>query len=215
MLVVDPGEESADLATAMAGHGAHLSWSHDSLDGLIEFGRIDPHVVVFSPDTPGMAPLEFVRAVVEHGSTYLVIGVTGDIAEEAGELVVAGAHGVVGRPYDADGLAELLHRTPRSLDDHARVSYGPICLDAGAYNVHVDGERLDDLPLKEFELLRALLLAAPGVVTDDALREALWGTAGPRPSGNTIAMHVTRLRHRLAGIATVRRIRGRGYSLSV
>ena len=79
----------------------------------------------------------------------------------------------------------------------------------------INGERIGDLPLKEFELLRALMLRAPEIVTDDELREALWGSEGLRPSGNTIAMHVTRLRHRLGDVADVRRIRGRGYSLTV
>jgi len=95
------------------------------------------------------------------------------------------------------------------------VVVGPIELDATAYSVRVDGERIADLPLKEFELLRTLMLRAPGVVTDEELRAALWGgTAGWR-SGNTIAMHVTRLRARLGDVATIRRIRGRGYSLTL
>ncbi|UMG91096.1 helix-turn-helix domain-containing protein [Nocardioides sp. TF02-7] len=52
-------------------------------------------------------------------------------------------------------------------------------------------------------------------MTDEELREELWGVAGRRPAGNTIAMHVTRLRARLGDAAVVRRIRGRGYALTV
>ncbi|NHA01503.1 helix-turn-helix domain-containing protein [Nocardioides sp. W3-2-3] len=59
------------------------------------------------------------------------------------------------------------------------------------------------------------MLHAPGVVTDDELGDALWGTSGHRPGGNTIAMHVTRLRARLGSAAVVRRVRGRGYSLTI
>jgi len=57
-------------------------------------------------------------------------------------------------------------------------------------------------------------VAQLGVVTDDELRDALWGTDGKRPGGNTIAMHVTRLRSRLGSAVDVRRIRGRGYCLT-
>ena len=128
--------------------------------------------------------------------------------------MLAGASAVVARPYSAAHLWELLSHSPRSLDEHARLTVGPIELDAVAYRVLVDGERIADLPLKEFELLRALMLRAPGVVTDDELREALWGAEGVQPGGNTIAMHATRLRHRLGAAAAVRRIRGRGYSLT-
>ena len=37
------------------------------------------------------------------------------------------------------------------------VSFGPIELDARTFTVRVRGERIQDLPLKEFELLRALM----------------------------------------------------------
>ena len=104
---------------------------------------------------------------------------------------------------------------PRSVSEHARVEVGPIELDASAFTVRVNGQRIADLPLKEFELLRELMLHSPGLVTDDELGEALWGASGRRPGGNTIAMHVTRLRARLGPVAVVRRIRGRGYSLTV
>lgn len=215
VLVVDPAEDDRGLVTAMAGRGVHLTWVATTSEGLIEFGRLDPHVVVVAADADGAATCDFVAAVVERGTAYVVAGVRDDAAAEAGELVLRGAHAVVARPYDPAELWDVLHRAPRSLDDHACVRFGPIELDAGSYSVRVAERRIKDLPLKEFELLRALLLSAPEVVTDDALRSALWGPAGTRPSGNTIAMHVTRLRHRLAGTAEIRRIRGRGYSLTL
>jgi DNA-binding response OmpR family regulator len=92
---------------------------------------------------------------------------------------------------------------------------GRIELDAASYRVLIDGERIADLPLKEFELLRTLMLRAPDVVTDEELRRELWGVTARSPSSNTIAMHVARLRSRLGDAATVRRIRGRGYALAV
>ena len=57
-------------------------------------------------------------------------------------------------------------------------------------------------------LLNALLLVATA-----AIGLTLWGSGATRPSGNTIAMHVTRLRARLGPAVVVRRVRGRGYAL--
>jgi DNA-binding response OmpR family regulator len=217
LLVVDPSDDGGALAEAMAGRGVHVTWVGSTLDGLVEFGRTDPHAVVVTPGAPGIPAEEFVGVIRQHGSPY-VIAATCD-GEEAGAgavgpLMLAGASAVAARPYAPQHLWDLLTHAPRSLAEHARLEFGPITLDATAYSVRVEGERIADLPLKEFELLRALLLAAPGVVTDDELRDALWGTDGKRPGGNTIAMHVTRLRARLGGAADVRRIRGRGYSLT-
>ena len=215
LLVVDPGQDDAGLTDGMAGRGVHVTWVPSTIDGLVEFGRLDPHTVVVSPEAPGVPAAEFVSAIRRHGSPYVVAALEHDNAAEIGGLMLAGASAVVARPYSAEHLWELLSHSPRSLEDHARLVVGPIELDAAAYRVLIDGERIADLPLKEFELLRALMLRAPGVVNDNELRDALWGSEGLRPSGNTIAMHVTRLRHRLGASADVRRIRGRGYALTV
>ena len=215
LLVVDPGLDDGGLSDGMAGRGVHVTWVSTTTDGLIEFGRLDPHTVVVSPEAPGMPAAEFVTAIRKHGTPYVVAALEHHNAAEVGGLMLAGASAVVARPYSAEHLWELLSHSPRSLESHARVVCGPIELDAAAYQVLINGERIGDLPLKEFELLRALMLRAPEIVSDDELREALWGSVGLRPSGNTIAMHVTRLRHRLGDVADVRRIRGRGYSLTV
>lgn len=215
LLVVDPDHESEQLSDAMAARGVHVTWTRSTVDGLIEFGRLDPQAVVVSPETPGLPAEEFVAAMMRHGAPYVVAALEHARAGDVAGVLLAGASAVVTRPYSPPQLWELLNRAPRSLEEHARVAFGPIELDASAYRVTIDGERIADLPLKEFELLRTLMLRAPGVVTDDELRSALWGSGSRRPTGNTIAMHVTRLRNRLGPAADVRRIRGRGYSLTV
>jgi DNA-binding response OmpR family regulator len=216
LLVVDPGADDAGLADGMAGRGVHVTWVASTVDGLVEFGRLDPHTVVVSPEAPGVPAAEFVSTIRRHGSPYVVVALEHENAPPGiGGLMLAGASAVVTRPYSTGRLWELLSHSPRSLEENARLVVGAIELNAAAYRVVIDGERIPDLPLKEFELLRALMLRAPGVVTDHELRDALWGSGDTRPSGNTIAMHVTRLRHRLGEAADVRRIRGRGYSLSV
>ena len=47
------------------------------------------------------------------------------------------------------------------------------------------------------------------------LRAAVWGSRAEGPPANTIAVHVGRLRNRLQGVARIRRIRGRGSSLTL
>ena len=70
-----------------------------------------------------------------------------------------------------------------------------------AYAVRVNGERIADLPLKEFEVLRTLMYHAPEVLSDGELRAAVWGAQAEGPPANTIAVHVGRLRNRLQGVA--------------
>jgi DNA-binding response OmpR family regulator len=219
VLVVDPEGESAELRDALAVRGVQLTWSRTTADALVAFGRLDPYAVVVAPDVSGGAagptPAEFVATIKRHGSPYVIAAVCGAPDAASAALLDAGASAWVSRPYSARELWERLSSSPYPIEEHTRVVVGPVELDTAAYSVHVDGRRIPDLPLKEFELLRALMLRAPEVVSDDEVREALWGSGPGAPGGNTIAMHATRLRGRLGGTASVRRVRGRGYALSV
>lgn len=215
LLVVDPDAERADLRDAMAGRGVHLTWVRSTTDALVEYGRTDPHAVVVAPEAGGIPAEEFVTTIRRFGSPYVIAALEKVSDAAVGSLMVAGASALLPRPFTAVDLWDALVASPRPLDEHVHVVVGPIELDAAAYRVTIAGERIPDLPLKEFELLRTLMLHAPGVVSDDELRAALWGGATGSPSGNTIAMHVTRLRTRLGAAAAVRRIRGRGYALTL
>jgi DNA-binding response OmpR family regulator len=121
----------------------------------------------------------------------------------------------VTRPYVAESVWPVLHELEPGLDSHARLVFGPIELDATAYTVRVRGQRIADPPLREFELLHTLMSHAPRVVRDDELASALWGSPVVASRGNALAVHVRRLRRRLAGAADVRRVRERGYALTL
>jgi DNA-binding response OmpR family regulator len=215
LLVVDPRQDDAHLREDLANRGVHVTWVESTLQGLIEFGRVCPAAVIVSADARGVPATEFVATVSQYETTLVIAGLTTDDAADAGRLMLAGAGAVVTRPYGGKAVWEVMQRSRHPLDDQARVSFGPIELDARSYSVRVDGERIADLPLKEFELLRVLLCRAPEVLTDEEVRASLWGNELGGPTDNTIAVHAARLRNRLQGVARVRRIRGRGYSLTL
>ncbi|WP_244928956.1 winged helix-turn-helix domain-containing protein [Nocardioides sp. W7] len=215
LLVVDPFVDHEQLAEDMSTRGVHVTCVGSTLDALIEFGRLRPTAVVVAPETPGLPAVDFVRKVREYGPTFVVAALDRADAPEAGPLLLAGAGAAMTRPYTAETVWDILDKSGNSFDDHAKVSFGPIELDTRAYLVRINGERIADLPLKEFELLRTLMYSAPEVLSNDELRLSLWGDTHAGPADNTISVHVARLRNRLQGIARIRRIRGRGYSLTL
>jgi DNA-binding response OmpR family regulator len=215
LLVVDGRGEREQLRDDLAARGVHVTWAGSTLDGLIEFGRTEPNAVIIAPDAPGLPATEFVSKIREYDAPFVIAALDGADAAEAGPLMLAGAGAAVIHPYTADTVWEVLQQASHALDGHARVTFGPIELDARAYAVRVKGERIADLPLKEFEVLRTLMYRAPEVLSDGELRAAVWGARAEGPPANTIAVHVGRLRNRLQGVARIRRIRGRGYSLTL
>jgi DNA-binding response OmpR family regulator len=219
LLVVDPrldaDGDAADMLERGAARGIQVTLTGSALDGLVALGRLDPDAIVVATDATDLSAIDFVSKVREH-STALVIAAL-DEAEPvtAGALMLAGASAAVTRPYSVEAVWDVWSRSAHPPHSHVRLSYGPIELDARAYTVYIGGERIADLPLKEFELLRTLMHHAPHVISNDELRMALWGDPESRPTDNTIAVHVGRLRSRLQQVARIRRIRGRGYSLTI
>jgi DNA-binding response OmpR family regulator len=215
LLVIDPMGEDDDLRGGMAARGVHVTWARSALDGLVEFGRTDPRAVIVSPYLSDLPAVDLIAAIRRHSPVTVIVALPADADADAGPLVLAGARAVLKLPYAAGSVWAVLHELEPSLDDHARLGYGRIELDASAYTVRVDGRRIPDPPPREFELLRALLIRAPEIVSDDALAVAMWGSNRGGGRDNTMSVHVGRLRARLEGVADIRRIRGRGYSLTL
>lgn len=225
VLVVDPHVDPQRIADELGACGLRVTCVRSTLDGLVAFGRTAPAAVVVAPDCPGLPASDFVSTVRAHSDAVVVAALSCAEALEAGPLMLAGAAAAVTRPYTARTLLATLERVPGGWASPSVVlpapeasdvvAFGPLEVDPVAYAVRVHGERLADLPLKEFEMLRVLVARAPAVVSNDDLRVALWGEADGRRSDNTLAVHAARLRHRLAGVAALRRVRGRGYSLTL
>ena len=211
--MVDPHVVDDMLTRELARWDVHVSTVASTIDGLVEFGRGNPAAVIIAPDAPGIPPGEFVKAVRRFGSPFVIAVLDQPNGRNFGELIAAGGSAAIERPYTALDVWGMLEGARRAFHAPDRLTFGPLELDARAYSVKIDGERIHDLPLKEFELLRTLMHRAPEVLDDWEIRQELWGQG--QINGNTLAVHVARLRHRLQGVARIRRIRGRGYSLAL
>lgn len=216
LLVADPADPvRSGLVEGLRAAWVNVVWCRDGAEALVEFGRQRPAAVLAAPrlevvDTPAV-----VRAMRAAGGQPILVGIGTDDVELAGPALVAGATGVVARPYAASEVVGRLAAELPERDQRELLVYGPLELDARAYRVKVDGVPMEDLPLKEFELLRVLMAHADRVVTPEQIRCALWGKGRAAPTSNAVVVHVGRLRARLAGVAELRTVRGRGYRLTV
>lgn len=216
LLVADPDiRAGSDLDRELAAAGLGRVWCRDGAEALVEFGRQRPDAVLVAPRLEGVDTATVVRTLHEAGSQPILVGLgVGDL-EEAGRALVAGAAGVVSRPYVAGEIVARLEPVVQEVEQRSRVVYGPLEVDPWAYRVRVGDVVWENLPLKEFELLRLLVAHADHVVTPEQIRCALWGGETAGPTSNAVTVHVGRLRARLAGVAELRTVRGLGYRLTV
>lgn len=122
-----------------------------------------------------------------------------------------GADDYLAKPF---GVLELVARIQAHLRRcTARVlSYKDIRIDEETHAAYA-GDRALTLTLKEYELLRALLLRAPSVLRREELLGTVWGSDYIGET-RTLDMHIATLRKNIgAGLAEIHTIRGVGYAL--
>lgn len=215
LLIADPDvSQQEDLLHELAAAGVSSTWCVDGAEALVQYGKISPDAVLMAPVLREVDAVTVVRTIRDSCVLPILLGVGAGDSVSAGPVLVAGASAAVARPYQAGEIIKRLEAEIPQMTARARVMYGPLELDPRSYTVRLHGEELEDLPLKEFELLRLLMLNADCVVTAEQIRSALWGQAPHVPSSNAIVVHVARLRARLGGPMVLRSIRGRGYRLT-
>ena len=215
LLVADPDTSDQErLVRELHTNGVETVWCHDGASALVAFGRVAPHAVLVAPQLDDVDAATVVSTVRAESAIPVMVRIGPDDIHLAGPALVAGATAVSG-PYRLQELIRQLGDLLPDLAARTRLVYGPLELDPRAYSVRIHDDELADLPLKEFELLRVLMTHADQVITTEQIVRAIWTDAAQPPSANTIAVHVGRLRVRLEGAATIRRIRGRGYRLTL
>ena len=125
-----------------------------------------------------------------------------------------GADDYVCKPF---GIVELisrirsvLRRSKPQRRESSMYSFGPVSLDGEKHVVTVNGEPCH-LTVKEFELLRYLLVNIDIVLKREQIMEAVWGFTYEGES-RTIDMHIKSLRQKLGdGGHIIRTVRGVGY----
>ena len=181
-----------------------------------------PDLVLLDIGLPGMDGLEALRAFRNCVEGIPVIFLTAR-RRELDEVVglELGADDYITKPFDMDVLLAhikaVLRRTapPARTPVTAPVTVGDLSIDAATRVVQV-GERLLDLPPKEFELLLVLAQNAERVLPLDELLKEVWGADWVGES-QTLYVHIRWLREKIEeDPARPRRlitVRGAGYKL--
>jgi two-component system OmpR family response regulator len=219
LLVADPHTADRRAVEAMASRDTvEVVSCENGAEALFLIGQVNPDIILLSATLPRIPVRTVITVLRAYRDTPVYLGIHTGEAEMAGPGLAAGATGVVSRPYQwrefESLLADRIARGKARLEQQAVIEVGALELDSLAFEARANGEPLE-LTLKEFELLRYLMLHVDVVVPSDELRKEVWGSRGQSATNNTIAVHVGRLRARLAGSAELLTIRGLGYRLTL
>lgn len=224
-VVADPDPAIAErIAAELTGRNVTATTCGDGAQALLEIGRVAPDLILLAAELPEVGTATVARAARAHlPQAPIVLGVGDGQSLAVREALEVHGTTCAGRPYRVQDLLPVLtdpqvvHRAQEVRP--AVLSFGDIELNSAAYTVRIRGRALQ-LPLREFELLRLLLLNADRVVSREDILAAVWNaTEDAKPvNPNTVSVHIARLRAHLGDDLTdpkiLRTCRGRGYRLT-
>ncbi len=236
VLVAEDEESFVEaLIVGLEREGFGVTIARDGLEALRLFDARTPDLLLLDVMLPKMSGLDVCRAIRARSSVPIIMVTAKSTEIDTVVGLEVGADDYVAKPYRLRELVSrmraVLRRAPRPLEPDARapasappalplaeppalvLEVGEVRLDPERHECTVRGEEVQ-LPLKEFELLEALLLSAGRVVTRDALIDRVWGLDYVGDT-KTLDVHVKRLRSRIekdpSKPVLITTIRGLGY----
>ena len=220
VLVVEDEESFVDALTiGLKREGFRVEVARDGVEAIDRFHAVHPDLVLLDVMLPTVSGIEVCRQIRTHSRVPIIM-----VSARTSEIDVVvglevGADDYVSKPYRMRELVARIRATLRRapVADHVSnvtvVEVGHVRLDSERHEVFVSQKPVK-LPLKEFELLEALLENAGRVLTRDTLIRRVWG---PSYVGDTktLDVHIKRLRAKVevdpARPASIVTIRGLGY----
>jgi len=218
LVIEDNPDIVANLHDFLEPLGYQLDSARTGKAGLGFLGDSPYDVIVLDLMLPGMDGLDVcrqVRTVLGVRTPLLMLTARDTIADKVAGFE-AGADDYLVKPFS---LAELevrlkaLARRGPSLDADAVLRVGDVQLDPGTREVRRSGQLLRLTPTG-YQLLFALLRAAPRVVTREQLEHEVW--RDDRPDSDALRTHIHALRQALDkpfGAPLLRTIPGVGFRL--
>ena len=176
-----------------------------------------PSLVLLDIMLPGIDGLEVCRRLKGDRMTsnipIIMLTARGDEVDKILGLEL-GADDYITKPFSVRELAarvkSLLRRVaPQQESEPQTLRSGDIMIDITNYEAFKGGEKLS-LTLKEFELLKVLVLSRGKVLTRDFLLDRIWGYEYCGET-RTVDVHIRHLRQKLGEEPYIETVRGVGY----
>jgi two-component system, OmpR family, response regulator RegX3 len=208
------------LTIGLRREGFRVEVALDGFEALDRFAIVKPDLVLLDVMLPRLSGIDVCRQLRKH-STVPIIMVTAKGSEI--DTVVGlevGADDYVTKPYRLRELVARMRAVMRrstldgpGADSETAIHVGDVLLDPDEHTVSLHGEPLA-MPLREFELLHALIANAGRAMSREALISRVWGIDYVGDT-KTLDVHVKRIRSKIepdpANPSVIITIRGLGY----
>ncbi|MBB5538877.1 response regulator transcription factor [Rhizobium giardinii] len=217
LIVEDDRRISGFLRRGLEAEGYHVQLAEDGRDGLERIRHESVDLVILDRMIPYVDGLEVCRMIRQERRPVLVLMLTAkESVRDRVDGFHSGADDYLIKPFAFDELIariEALRRRRPTLECTDLLQVGSLILDPATRRV-TKSDREIDFTVREFELLRYLMLNANKVVSRQRLLNNVWNYDFD-PGTKIVEVYIRYLRRKLGGgdQLAIRTVRGVGYSL--
>ena len=218
LVVEDETSIASFVALYLKNAGYRVQTAGTGQEALDALSHDRPDLVILDLMLPDIDGIEVCRRI-RRGSDLPILMLTArdeDVDKIIGLEV--GADDYLTKPFNPRELVarvkSILRRAvpERREPQERQLTHGPLQIDAGRREVHVDGKEVQLAP-KEFDLLWELLDHRGLVLTRDQLLERVWGYTFAGDT-RTVDVHVRQLRRKLGDASPIVTVWGVGYKVA-
>ena len=215
LLIEDDETLGKETANALQRESHRVDWERCGVDGKVAARSHEYDAILLDLGLPDMAGEQFLQQLrgLKNNTPVIVLTARGQMRDRVKSLDL-GADDYLVKPVD---LAELgarlraVRRRASAINDASNVQvYGPLELEQDSRVARWCRQEVT-LTAKEFDVLEALLLRRPRVVSRQQLEDVLYGW-GDEIDSNAIEVYVHFLRRKLTP-GLIMTIRGKGYQI--
>jgi two-component system, OmpR family, response regulator QseB len=213
LLVEDDQALGEGIRTALKPEGYTVDWLRDGVSALHALNSESFELMILDLGLPRMDGLQVLKSLRAAGNPLPVLVLTArDATSDRIAGLDAGADDYLVKPFDVAELKARLRALLRRSFNRTQplLEFRGVSLDPVSQQVRY-GEKLINLPRKEFLLLHELLVQPGRVLTRDKLQQVLYGW-DEEVESNALEVHIHHLRKKFFP-ELIRTVRGVGYLL--
>lgn len=216
LLAEDDYDLGLSISEGLTHHGYQIDWVQDGQLAMTALQTQGEHfdLAILDINMPKKTGIEVLKTIREQGKTLPVFILTAkDQIDDRVLGLDCGADDYIVKPFDLDELCARIRSIGRRSAGRADpiLKVGDIELDPAGHIIKIFNEQAV-FSRREFALLQKLMEKSSTVVTRDILSQTLYGW-GDDVDSNTIEVHIHNLRKKIGDAASIRTIRGVGYSI--
>ncbi|MBY5625333.1 response regulator transcription factor [Rhizobium leguminosarum] len=217
LIVEDDRRISSFLRRGLEAEGYHVQLAEDGRDGLERIRHETVDLVILDRMIPYVDGLEVCRIIRQERRSVLVLMLTAkESIRDRVDGLQSGADDYLVKPFAFDELIariEALRRRRPTLERTDVLQVGSLTLDPATRRVR-KSDREIGFTVREFELLRYLMLNVNKVVSRQRLLTNVWNYDFD-PGTKIVEVYIRYLRRKLGqdGDPAIRTVRGVGYTL--